>query len=102
MGKGIWRQGNGLLFKEVLHFNTMPCRHVLLLMHFPGIIVHTINTILINNTTNNTTTTTTTTNTTKHTYIYTYIHNHNIYIYIYICISLSLYIYIYNDIYAKY
>ena len=34
ISKGIWRQGNRLFCKEFLCFNTMPCRHMPLLVHF--------------------------------------------------------------------
>ena len=33
ISKGIWRQGIGSLVKEFLCFNTMPCRHMPLLVH---------------------------------------------------------------------
>ena len=32
--KGIWRQGMGSFCKEFLRFNTMPRRHLPLLVHF--------------------------------------------------------------------
>ena len=34
ISKGIWRQGIGSFCKEFLCFNTMPCRHMPLIVHF--------------------------------------------------------------------